>query len=427
LTTAAEELDALPEDLTSHLNKLLHDIDEADKRNANLVTMQSETNMLPPKGGSSRNTNLGRTRRPPRRQYTPMGLHPVDAQRIPVSLGSLRMKLGEIAITTLLRLRNISDEPLRLKSGRQLKSGNYIKSLSAVDPNNHTTVCYHLYPGTEIPPRTEIVVAARSGGVWLPTSGIEGEIVYTNRDESWIFCIRFRNQLFGNVRKCPVEATHVGRREPSHSADDEYEKAEAHQHQYWEISKDELDRKANNEVVISIDALNGGEAKQAARQSLVSLKKGLLLKNSNTFGLRLQWHPRWFELTPRELVYSQDPSSTKRSRIAIKDIHSVREGSDLVKENVFEIRTRMDGSKLYKLCAPSPVERSDWIQKISMAAGMDVADYDYLGGNYVHVSSTEEESDTTTAATAVKEDNPPVEDGFECVQSETGLFSVVSI
>eukprot|EP00588_Corethron_pennatum_P004653 CAMPEP_0194297562 /NCGR_PEP_ID=MMETSP0169-20130528/59212_1 /TAXON_ID=218684 /ORGANISM="Corethron pennatum, Strain L29A3" /LENGTH=132 /DNA_ID=CAMNT_0039047405 /DNA_START=1 /DNA_END=396 /DNA_ORIENTATION=+ len=91
----------------------------------------------------------------------PMSLNPIDAQRIPLSLGSLRRKLGEYSISTLLRIKNLSNGPLRLKSGVQLKQGSYIKSLNATDPNNGS-VCYHLYPGTEIPPRSEVVVAARS-------------------------------------------------------------------------------------------------------------------------------------------------------------------------------------------------------------------------------------------------------------------------
>ena len=56
-----------------------------------------------------------------------------------------------------------SDEPLRLKSGRQLASGKYVDALQAKDRHGHA-VSYQLDPPTEIPPRTEVVVAARSSG-----------------------------------------------------------------------------------------------------------------------------------------------------------------------------------------------------------------------------------------------------------------------
>ncbi|KAL3909399.1 MAG: hypothetical protein SGILL_008103 [Bacillariaceae sp.] len=94
LTTAAEELDALPEELTSRLNKLLHDIDEADKRTADLVTVQEKLGSSLTIEGSSR----ADWRRMPNLMRSPrhaMAAHPIDAQRLPVSLGSLRKKLGE--------------------------------------------------------------------------------------------------------------------------------------------------------------------------------------------------------------------------------------------------------------------------------------------------------------------------------------------
>ena len=360
LTTAAEELDALPEELTSRLNKLLHDIDEADSRTADFVTMQTET-MLGSRRGNSK--NWSRLRVPPRKS---MAVHPIDAQRIPISLPSLRKKLGEIKLTTLLRLKNVSDEPLRLKSGVQLKDGKYIKSLNASDPHNNS-VCYHLYPVTEIPARTEVVIAARNNGGWVPTSGVSGKIVYTNRDESWVFEITFNNMLVRNVRKCQVQAIHT-----NGSDDDDEDGTD----QYWQISKTEIDPKINNEVAISIDVLRGEQANKAAaehRHSQVSLKTGFLLKNK-AFGLGLQWKQKWCVLTPTEIIYSDDSKSKQKSKILITDITAVRKGVDIVKTNVFEIHVNTKGVVPYKFCAVSPTERYDWIQSILSATDLELTD-----------------------------------------------------
>jgi hypothetical protein len=82
----------LPEELTSRLNKLLHDIDEADRKTADLMTIHEEAETTLKVKASSRS---GWSRLPlvvgPR---SPLPVHPFDAQRIPVSLGSLRRKLG---------------------------------------------------------------------------------------------------------------------------------------------------------------------------------------------------------------------------------------------------------------------------------------------------------------------------------------------
>lgn len=265
LTTAAEELDALPEELTSHTNKILYSIDEADMRTADLVTTQTESEhnlqekeklpIRPTLGSKIRHRNIL-----PSTSKELMGAHPIDAQRIPVSLGSLRKKLGEFSTTTLLRIKNTSNEPLRLKSGVQLEAGRYIKSLNANDPRGNE-VCFHLYPGTEIPPWTEILIASHSFGWFLP-SGIAGKLVYTNHDESWTFEIIFRNNLFGNVRRCHVKAypaSRVGKDSIKSSEEDM---------QYWKISKDEYDGKANNEIVVSFKVVHEEEAEKA---SLISL------------------------------------------------------------------------------------------------------------------------------------------------------------
>lgn len=393
LTTATEEQDPLPEELSSRLNKVLHDIDEADRRTANFITTQSES-ML---SLEARNSDWGRLRMPPRLAMAP---HPIDAQRIPVSLTSLRKKLGEISLTTLLRLKNLSDEPLRLKGGVKLSDGKYIKSLRAVDPSNNP-VSYHLYPVTEIPPRTEVIVVARSGGGWVPTSGIEGEIVYENRDESWIFRISFRNELLRNVRTCQVQASRLA---GANDAPDGGNISE----QFWQISREELDCKSNNEILVSIDVVRGEDAKKAAHdfhQSHMTLKAGFLLKNK-PFGLRLQWNQRWFELTPTEIIYSQDIGTKQRSIIPIKDIIRVRPCADLVHENVFEIQVRTDVREPYKLAAESPWERDDWVQKISAVIGTESADFE---ANLFSEHSTSSSSART------------FNDEIELVQSHNGI------
>ncbi|CAB9525375.1 expressed unknown protein [Seminavis robusta] len=398
LTTAAEELDALPEELTSRLNKILHDIDEADARTANLVTMQSEHIREASQKEFSR---LQRSH--PR---ATMATAPIDAQRIPVALGSLRKKLGEMPLTTLLRVRNLSDEPLRLKSGLQLKTGKYIQTLNAQDKHDNA-VNYYFYPVSEIPSRAEVVIVARSGGSnWIPTSGIDGEIVYENRDETWSFRIVFRNELVKNKRRCHVQATHVGASSTHDDADDTHGSSSEDDaaEQYWQIRRDELDRKANNEVLVTIDGWRGGDARKAAhdhRRSSVSLKSGFLLKN-RPFGLRLHWQQRWFELTPLEILYSQDMNSKQSSSIKIKDITSVQPGFDLVHKNVFEIH--VNNREAYKLSAGTLQERDHWMQQILEVAGLhddDMAD--------IEANVTSEDSAGT-----------PSQQGFECYVSDRG-------
>jgi len=401
LTSAAEELDALPEELISRLNKILHDIDEADRTTASLVAMQSD-GMIESEE-RSRNSDWSRLRRlQPRATMAP---DPIDAQRIPVSLGSLRRKLGEISLTTLLRLRNLSDEPLRLKSGVQLTDGKYIKSLNTRDKDGNAA-CYHLYPVSEIPPRTEVVIAARSSTPWVGTSGILGEIAYTNRNQSWEFRISFRNERrisMRQSRQCQVKATMLV----------EKAKNEAEPNPYWQIERDEIDRKANNEVVVSIDVRRGGEALKAAlshRQSQRILKSGYLLKN-RSFGLRMQWQQRWFVLYPQELIYSHDIEGTRRNAISIKDIIYVRPlADDLVNKNVFEIHAvSADGTSRepYKLSAASPADRDEWIQKI-----LSVADKDIKESDIDIVTSEDTEASCECA--------------IECIQSDGGTTEVLS-
>jgi hypothetical protein len=398
LTTAAEELDALPEELTSQLNKLLHTIDEADSRTADLVTMNTIADNMAGNGVTRpRGWSYGMASR----TRQPMSPCPIDAQMLPVSLVALRKKLGESSLTTLLRFKNLSDEPLRLKSGVQLKDGKYFERMKTIDPNN-STLCYHLYPGTEIPPRSELVVAARNNTGWGGlTSGIEGEIVYTNRDESWVFRIKFSNQRVPiKVRKCKVLATYVG---------DTGGEAEEH---FWTISKTELDIKQNNEILIAMDVLLGEQGKRAAlshRKAQVTLKSGLLLKNK-IFGLGLQWKQKWVVLTPTDILYSENVTSQEQRSIALKDVASVRKGTDMVKRNVFEIRTHGEGKSPYKFSAASAEEQEDWIQNLLDATGIILTD----------VKAREKLINNTRSCETAQS---VIEDGIECVMGPTG-FSI---
>ena len=270
LTTAAEEFDALPEDLTAKLNKILLDTDENDRRTSSLVTSGSDEYL---DTIASMRSDWSKLRRPPRKS---MAIDPIDAQRTPVILNQIRKSLGDIKLTTMLRIQNLSEEVLRLKSGVQLKEGKYIDNLNAIDRLGDT-ICHHLYPTTEIPPRSEVIVVARCTGGWIPTSRIEGQIVYTNRDESWYFRINFSNGFVSNRRHCQVRASYVdkGSRIFDGSSDesslrttsedkDEFDEegldstrssqhGQHQHHQHWQITKNEMDRKANNEIVISID------------------------------------------------------------------------------------------------------------------------------------------------------------------------------
>jgi hypothetical protein len=417
LTTATEELDALPEELIAHTNKILHSTDEADVCTANLVSKHEESdesleNEKHPFTSSRRMSSslfydLKST------SMRKMGIHPIDAQRLPVSIVSLRKKLGEISHTTLLRLRNTSSEPLRLKSGVQLKDGKYVKSINASDPRGSPQT-FHLYPGTEIPPRTEVLVAARSRGGFLPTSGIAGKIVYTNYDESWTFEVHFRNDLIGNVRRSSVKAY------PKSGTDDNSIATSERNEQSWQISKDEYDAKANNEIAISFDALHGESTKPSflSRQSTLTLKSGLVFKKGR-FGLGLHWQRLWCELTPVEITFFQDPSSEKREKISLQYVTKLTKNSDRTTENVFEIYTSLG---LHCISTKSPKERDDWIKSISDAVEL------------INNSPSERRAVDSKDSTPVNSvgswsiDSPQsyIEDGVECIQRdrETEILSV---
>jgi hypothetical protein len=410
LTTAAEELDALPEELTSQLNKLLHEIDESDQRTADLVTVPSPDEIGDLKLSGSQKDVKSFKRLPPTRKAA-VSLHPIDAQRIPVSLTSLRHSLGEIPLTTLLRIKNMSDEPLRLRSGVQLKDGKYVKSIKVNDPDtkgNNTP--YHLYPGTEIPPRTEVVIVARSkGGRWIATSGIDGELVYTNRSETWNFRVRFTNERFAPVRRCDVMASRV-----SSTKDDDEDDYVLTAEPFWHMSREELDRKQNNEVIVSIDSLHGDDATKAAlgfRQSQTVMKEGMLLKNFH-FGLRLQWHQRWVKLSPTEIIIKHMGTRQPEGRILLQDIVSVEAIPEMAigkQDRVFEIQTTKvkgnnnQSNESYKFCAASQAERDDWIQLILAAS------------SNLHKSS--DNSKTSDDADSFCHTSECMEEGIECVMA----------
>lgn len=356
LTTATEELDSLPEDLISRTNKILHSTDEADLCNANFVTTFGERQISAHEGEKySLNTSRSIYQSSSNGK---MGIYPIDAQRLPVSLVSLRKKLGEISHTTLLRLRNTSDQPLRMKSGVQLTDGKYITSIDATDPHGKPT-CFHLYPGTEIPPRTEVLVAARSRGRWFSISGIKGKIVYTNYDESWTFEVAFRNDLVGNIRRSSVKAYATSGEDEDAIGPNEKRK------QYWQISKDEYDAKANNEIAITFDALHTESTKMSYRQSQSSLtlKSGVVFKKGR-LGLGLQWQQLWCVLTPIEIILSKRVSNEKQEKISLLFITKVAEASKFNSENVLEIHTTLGQ---HYLSTRSQKERNDWIKSISDA------------------------------------------------------------
>ncbi|KAL3904920.1 MAG: hypothetical protein SGILL_009885, partial [Bacillariaceae sp.] len=279
--------------------------------------------------------------------------------------------------------------------------GKYVKSLNTVDPSNNS-VCYHLYPGTEIPPRSEVVIAARNMGGFIPTSGIQGEIVYTNKDESWVFRVKFNNMLLRNVRTCNVQADNL------QGEDDSGEIGKESQDQFWRIEKQELDIKANNEVLVTIDALNGEAGRRASLSHTLShrtIKSGFLLKNKS-FGLKLQWHQTWIALTPTELSYSETPAGRNKKRIVLKDIIAVRPSSDVVKKNVFEVQSRVPGSEVHKFAANSSADMESWLRAITDARSI--------------TKPLDLDTDSQSSKQSV------VEDGFECVENGAG-FSVLPL
>ena len=307
VTSAREEREALPEELTSVLNKILYNVDAIDSQTAELVEalsapMRSDADLttnedgLQPEPGEHQTEGLrvssgsaAAAAPEPEPEPEPM-TGPVDAMDRPVSLPDVRRKLGDVARTTLLRIVNTSDESLRLVSGRTLDAGTYCSSLAYED--EIATVILELLPPDEIAARTEVVVAARSTGRLISTSGVRGQLVYTTADESWKFRMDFNNERTSTKRAVHVEAmqnTEKFRGSVTPVT--------------WDVTKEEKDRKENNEVVITITKSRGEEAwaiMEAVRASLIGVKQGFLFKNAPT-GLRLRWQKRWCVLTNDEL------------------------------------------------------------------------------------------------------------------------------
>ncbi|KAL7515999.1 hypothetical protein ACHAWX_001059 [Stephanocyclus meneghinianus] len=279
LTAASEELDALPQDLIANLNDLIHQVNDLDNATATSVTMpsryfSSEKNSDMDDGGDG-----SREVEPPK--TTPMKAKPIDAHRTAVSLTSLREKLGEIALTTLIRIRNMSEEPLRIKSGfhisRILKShclpaeiyhwllksqdpASRNLSLAAEKPGSRVT--YHLFPIEEIPSRTEVVCVARSEGRnWIPTSGIKGDLIFVNPCQTVSFHISFSNSLNSDGRRCSVNAAVS----PGTDVSDGN----------WRISKEIIDNQKNYEVLVSIGKIQRfGSIRKISPQSSDQHPKG---------------------------------------------------------------------------------------------------------------------------------------------------------
>ena len=302
-----------------------------------------------------------------------------------------------------------------------MKDGKYVKSIkvaySDTKNNSSNDAPYHLYPGTEIPPRTEVVIVARSkGGRWMAMSGIDGDLVYTNRSETWTFRIRFCNERFAPVRRCDVKASRVTQKNE--------EEDNSLTEPFWQMSREELDRKQNNEVVVSIDMLKGDAATYAAmshRQSQTVLKVGMLLKNM-TFGLRLQWHQRWVKLTMTEIVIEHMNTKQREGKISIQDIISVRPVLDAVvgkQDKVFEIQaaTRANdnsNSQSYKFCAASQAERDEWIQLIQSAhSTMKGQNPD---ADLTTTSQSGASAGSSSSSPSYNGGSRCFEEGFECVQ-----------
>jgi hypothetical protein len=101
--------------------------------------------------------------------------------------------------------------------------------------------CYHLFPISLIPPRTEVVITAINQGItnFIPTSGVQGHLVYTTDDESLSFNVSFANNFIGGLNtNCEVESSNTCT---------SLEKNE------WQISKQIINQTRNSEILIFIE------------------------------------------------------------------------------------------------------------------------------------------------------------------------------
>ena len=184
--------------------------------------------------------------------------------------------------------------------------------------------------------------------------------------------------------------------------------------QYWQIVREELDRKANNELLVSIDVQRGDEAiqRQLERRGTNPLKSGFLLKN-RPHGLRLQWQQRWFKLTRTSLVYAHDMEGKKQTVIPVVEIMEVRRGAEDVLHR-FVLEVVVLGREPYRLAATTAKDRDDWIEKISMVSHQITEDADHA-----QLSTSGSSSDTTGMH--------HYEESIELVQSERGITQILPV
>jgi hypothetical protein len=458
LTAAVEEIDALPADLLERVNRIIHDVDEADKYTARYISMNSkkppihsETNLVRDDDGTT-----GNKRRP-------MPDRPIDAQYNSVSLTSLRKKLGEIPMTTMIRIRNLTNEPLRLKSGAQLDAGQYIKDLevsmifSRRNRNQNVVgdkATYRLFPIAEIPIRTEVVIAARSNGSkWFPTSGIDGELVFVNKSATWIFHIYFSNGVGLGGTSCKTIAMHYA--DPKLRSNLQIESGEA-ENSVWKISHETIDQKRNNEVLVQIDVMppqfksaysfahdhievgNSGEGFELELGTLVHkegelnrphigkdetfdgsaivsdpcsrvvLMKGIMFEQVSVLDPRFLWQQRWCELSSLTFAVCQHPGAEPDVIVPLEQVTKVRAIPDMADGNVFHIYS--NGRKPIVLKTQSSFEREQWIERISDATGsLYVADWgDIPHGESSTTEPLAQQFGTNTLQPSLKNDAPTI-------------------
>jgi len=136
----------------------------------------------------------------------------------------------------------------------------------------------------------------------------------------------------------------------------------------WQVSKEELDHKANNEIVIVFRCLHGEEAAEAALcriRSGVTFKSGYLLKKGKP-PFRAQWEKRWFSLNFEALLYSKDNTGQEPKKIVLANVKHVRpDASDAA---AFEIGTH--SGILHRLYAGSSGECREWVHILLKAANI---------------------------------------------------------
>ena len=242
---------------------------------------------------------------------------------------------------------------------------------------------------------TEVVMAARSTGTnWVPTSGIEGELVFANASQTWTFQIRFANS-FNNMgaRKCNVDATPL--------------KYKGN----WRITREIIDHHNNYEVFVTIDkservGMNGladtirslgspGQTEPSTRNTNSSQEgddvEGRLTASDHkvprmtgylsllVIGLQGHWLKRWCELTSEALTLFVRPGTTPPGlEIQLKDVTKVRAIPNSIlldghHYHVFDIYSSQ--RKPVRLGCANMAMRDEWIRQISDAKGRDIAEW----------------------------------------------------